>query len=39
VPILRGFLPPGTKLDVGIETSTTILHRQQVVPDVPLCRT
>lgn len=39
VPILRGFLPPGTKLDIGVETSTTILHRQQVVPDVPLCRT
>jgi len=38
VPILRGFLPPGTKLDVGVETSATILHREQVLPDVPLCR-
>jgi hypothetical protein len=39
VPILRGFLPPGTKLNIGTETSTIILHREQVVPDVPLCRT
>jgi hypothetical protein len=39
VPILRGFLPPGTKLNIGTETSTTILHREQVVPDVPLCHT
>jgi hypothetical protein len=39
VPILRGLLPPGTNLDIGTETTTTILHREQVVPDVPLCRT
>lgn len=39
VPVLRSLLPPGTKLDVAYETSTTILHRAQIVPDVPLCRT
>lgn len=37
VPILKAILPKGTKLKYSIETSTTLLHRAQVVPDVPLC--
>lgn len=35
---LEKFLPAGTKIDNKIETSKTVLHRAQVVPDVPLCR-
>ena len=37
VPILKALLPKGTKFKYSIETSTTLLHRAQVVPDVPLC--
>jgi hypothetical protein len=37
IPILKALLPKGTKFKYSIETSTTLLHRAQVVPDVPLC--
>lgn len=30
--------PPGLKIEIGFETETSLLHRSQVVPDVPLCR-
>ena len=34
---LKKLLPFGTDIPTTIETSTNILHRSQVVPDVPLC--
>jgi hypothetical protein len=34
---LTALLPAGTKIDKSVEASTTILHREQTVPDVPLC--
>ena len=34
---LKKLLPPGTNIPTSVETSTNILHRSQVVPDVPLC--
>lgn len=36
VPILKSLLP-GAKYEYTLETSTTLLHRSQVVPNVPLC--
>jgi hypothetical protein len=35
---LKLLLPPGTQLpDNKVEASVNVLHREQVVPDVPLC--
>ncbi|MCB0995837.1 MAG: hypothetical protein KDB21_12140 [Acidimicrobiales bacterium] len=34
---LKLLLPDKTKIESAIETSTTVLHREQVIPDVPLC--
>ena len=36
IPILKDLLP-GAKYEYSIGTSTSLLHRSQVVPDVPLC--
>ncbi len=36
IPILKDLLP-GAKYEYSLETSTNLLHRSQVVPDVPLC--
>lgn len=36
VPILKDLLP-GAKYSYSLETNVTLLHRSQVVPDVPLC--
>jgi hypothetical protein len=36
IPILKDLLP-GAKYEYSLETSTSLLHRSQVVPDVPLC--
>jgi hypothetical protein len=38
VDALKKLLPPGTELPEEAETSTNVLHRSQVVPDVPLCQ-
>jgi hypothetical protein len=36
---LKKVLPPGAKIpDPKAELSTNVLHREQVVPDVPLCK-
>jgi hypothetical protein len=35
---LKLFLPPGTELpEAKAEASVNVLHREQIVPDVPLC--
>lgn len=34
---LEKLLPAGTKLTSAIEKTENVLHREQVVPDVPLC--
>lgn len=36
--ILKALLPKDTKLEYGLEVLYPIIHRQQTVPDVPLCR-
>jgi hypothetical protein len=36
IPILKDLLP-GAKYEYSLGTSTSLLHRSQVVPDVPLC--
>jgi hypothetical protein len=36
IPILKDILP-GAKYEYSLGTSTSLLHRSQVVPDVPLC--
>ena len=36
IPILKDLLP-GAKYEYSLETSTSLLHRSQIVPDVPLC--
>jgi hypothetical protein len=36
IPILKDILP-GIKYEYSLGTSTSLLHRSQVVPDVPLC--
>lgn len=36
IPILKDLLP-GAKYEYELGTSTSLLHRSQVVPDVPLC--
>jgi hypothetical protein len=36
VPILKDLLP-GAKYSYSLESNVTLLHRSQVVPDVPLC--
>jgi hypothetical protein len=38
ISILSQFLPKGTKLQFNVGTKTNVLHRAQVVPDVPLCQ-
>jgi hypothetical protein len=35
---LKKVLPPGVKIPDKKELSTNVLHREQVVPDVPLCK-
>jgi hypothetical protein len=35
--VLQILLPKGTKLETGLEVKKNVLHRAQVVPDVPLC--
>jgi hypothetical protein len=35
---LKKLLPPGVKIPDKKELSTNVLHREQVVPDVPLCK-
>jgi hypothetical protein len=34
---LKGLFPKKTKIENSIDVSKTILHRSQIVPDVPLC--
>src|SRR5450432_1317383 len=36
IPILKDLLP-GAKYEYSLEASTSLLHRSQVIPDVPLC--
>jgi hypothetical protein len=36
IPILRNLLP-GATYKYSLETSTSLLHKSQIVPDVPLC--
>jgi len=36
IPILKHLIP-GAKYEYSLGTSTSLLHRSQVVPDVPLC--
>jgi hypothetical protein len=36
IPILKDLIP-GAKYEYSLGTSTSLLHRSQVVPDVPLC--
>jgi hypothetical protein len=36
IPILKALLP-GAKYEYSLETSTPLLHRLQVIPNVPLC--
>jgi len=38
VEFLRKRLPGFTNLEVGVEGKSKLLHRQQILPDVPLCR-
>lgn len=38
LPILKSVLPAGTEFEYSIESRTTVLHRAQVMPDVPLCQ-
>jgi hypothetical protein len=34
---MKKLMPPGTSIPNTKEASTNVLHRTQVVPDVPLC--
>ena len=36
--LLEAILPPGTDVEKRAEASLNVLHREQVVPDVPLCQ-